>query len=207
MLRALADLILPRRCAGCGDPGELLCPACAPVGPAIVVPGLGGLAAPVRAAGRYEGGLRAALLAYKERGRLELAGPLAGLLAGVAARFVRPGVVLVPVPSAAAAARRRGGDHVLRLARPAGARLGVAVVPALRLARRVDDSAGLDGQQRRANLAGAMCAHAPPPGAVAVLVDDIVTTGVTVQESLRALRAAGWPVLGAAALAATPRRR
>jgi predicted amidophosphoribosyltransferase len=52
-----------------------------------------------------------------------------------------------------------------------------------------------------------MAAHAPPPGTAAVLVDDIVTTGVTVQESLRALRAAGWPVLGAAALAATPRRR
>jgi predicted amidophosphoribosyltransferase len=204
MLRALADLILPRRCAGCDRPGELLCPACRPRGPGIVV--ASGLGRPVRAAGRYEGGLRSALLAYKERGRLELVGPLADLLAGTAARYVRRGVVLVPVPSARAAARRRGGDHVLRLARPAAARLGVAVVPALGLVRRVDDSAGLDGRQRRANLAGAMAAHAPPPGTAAVLIDDIVTTGVTVQESLRALRAAGWPVLGAAALAVTPRR-
>ncbi|HEY7047943.1 MAG TPA: phosphoribosyltransferase family protein [Jatrophihabitantaceae bacterium] len=200
MLRALADLILPRHCAGCGRPGELLCPACRPRGPGVV------LAGPVRAAGRYEGGLRSALLAYKERGRLELARPLADLLAGTAARFVRPGVVLVPVPSARAAARRRGGDHVLRLARPAAVRLGIPVIPALGLVRRVGDSAGLDARQRRANLAGAMVAHAPPPGVAAVLVDDIVTTGVTVQESLRALRAAGWPVLGAATLAATPRR-
>jgi predicted amidophosphoribosyltransferase len=38
-----------------------------------------------------------------------------------------------------------------------------------------------------------------------VLVDDVVTTGSTFDEGARALRAAGFPVLGAVALAATPR--
>jgi orotate phosphoribosyltransferase len=52
-----------------------------------------------------------------------------------------------------------------------------------------------------------MAADAGPQGSVAVVVDDIVTTGVTLSEAARALRAAGWPVAGAAVLAATPRRR
>jgi len=204
MIRVLADLVLPRRCAGCGAPGELLCAGCRPLGPPIAVPGLGG---PVFAAGRYERGLRAAVLAYKERGRHELAEPFAALLAPVAARLPIPGRALVPVPSVRAAARRRGGDHVLRLARRTGARLGVATVPALRLGRLVHDSAGLGVDERRRNLAGAMVADPPPRGgAAAVLVDDIVTTGVTVQEALRALQGAGWAVSGVLTLAVTPLR-
>ncbi|HEY3715798.1 MAG TPA: hypothetical protein VGL39_14830 [Jatrophihabitantaceae bacterium] len=205
MIRALADLVLPRRCAGCGAPGELLCAACRPSGPPIVVPGLGG---PVFAAGRYERGLRGAVLAYKERGRHELAEPFAALLASTAARLPIAGGVLVPVPSARRAVRRRGGDHVLRLACRTGARLGVATVPALRLGRPVHDSAGLGVDERRTNLAGAMVA-APPPreGTAAVLVDDIVTTGATVQEALRALHGAGWAVSGGLTLAITPLRR
>lgn len=159
----------------------------------------------MHAAGRYEAGLRTALLAYKERRRYELAGPLAALLVGAAARLLRPGTVLVPVPSRRSAARRRGGDHVLRLARHAGARLGLLTVSSLRLARPVRDSAGLRGDERSANLAGAMAARAGPAGTRALLVDDIVTSGATVREAVRALREAGWPVLGAVAVAATPR--
>ena len=208
MLPALTDLVLPRRCAGCGRPGELLCVSCRPSGPPLR---LAGFDAVVLAAGRYEHRLRSAVLAYKERGRHELARPLAQLLAVAALLSLRgPGapVVLVPVPSARAAARRRGGDHVLRLARVAGARWRIPVEPALRLVRAVHDSAGLGAAARHANLAGAMAAARPPPSVpAALLVDDIVTTGATLHEATRALRAAGWPVLGAVALAATPLRR
>jgi predicted amidophosphoribosyltransferase len=204
MLRILADLILPRRCAGCDAAGEVLCPGCIPGQVPLALPGFG---VPVRAAGRYERGFRAAVLAYKERGRHDLTRSLAALLAETAAELMRPGATLVPVPSARAAARRRGGDHVRRLTRRAAAQLGVAMVPALRLNRIVQDSAGLRAVQRRANLAGAMAAHAPPIGAAAVIVDDIVTTGSTVHEAVRALRVAGWPVLGAVGLAVTPLQR
>ena len=205
VIRALADLVLPRRCAGCGAPGELLCPVCRPSGPPIAVPGLGGL---VFAAGRYERGLRAAVLAYKERGRRELVEPFAALLVLTAGRLPIAGGALVPVPSARVVARRRGGDHVLRLARRTGARLGLAAVPALRLGRPVHDSAGLGVDARRTNLAGAMAATPPPRGGpTAVLVDDIVTTGATVQEALRALQGAGWAVSGVLTLAITPLRR
>ena len=202
VLRALADLLLPCRCGGCGTPGELLCPACRPEQP-IRVPGC---PVAVVAAGRYAGGLRTAVLRYKERGRHDLAAPLGALLAGAAAGFMAPGTVLVPVPSSRAAVRRRGGDHAQRLARVAGRRLGVPIVPALRLVRAVRDSAGLGLTERQANLAHAMVARPASPGTAAVIVDDIVTSGATLAESVRALHSAGWPVTAAAVVAVTPRR-
>lgn len=212
MWSALSDLVLPRRCAGCGRPGEVLCADCRPSGPPLRLPGFDVL---VLAAGRYEHRLRSAVLAYKERGRRELARPLAQLLALtplLSQGGPRAGpVVLVPVPSARAAVRRRGGDHVLHLVRIAARRWQLPVAPALRLVRAVRDSAGLGAAARHANLTGAMAAARPPPSDVGVpavvLVDDIVTTGATLHEATRALHAAGWPVLGAVAVAATPRRR
>jgi predicted amidophosphoribosyltransferase len=70
----------------------------------------------------------------------------------------------------------------------------------------VRDSAGLDIAARAANLAGAMRADGPRGSPRAVLVDDIVTTGATLLEAARALRAAGWTVPGAVVVAATARR-
>jgi predicted amidophosphoribosyltransferase len=163
---------------------------------------------PVRAAGWYEHALRTAVLAYKERDRRDLTVPLAALLRRALAD--EPGE-LVPVPSARSAVRRRGGDHVLRLARVAAREPPPCVRgvrPVLRLARPVADSAGLTVAARRANLAGAMIAAAPPrPRTPVIVVDDIVTTGATIAEAVRALRVAGWDVRAAAAVAATPRRR
>jgi predicted amidophosphoribosyltransferase len=103
-------------------------------------------------------------------------------------------------------ARRRDGDHVRRLAERAARPSGARAVPVLRLGRPVRDSAGLGEHARRANLAGAMTASTARVGAVAVIIDDIVTTGATVSEAARALRCAGWHVVGAAVLATTPRR-
>jgi predicted amidophosphoribosyltransferase len=195
----LLDLVLPGRCAGCGRPGVALCAECGAPAPADVP--VAGLAAV--AAARYEGPIRSALIAYKERGRRDLARPLGALLATVVPRLPGPGAVLVPVPSSAAARRIRGGDHVAPLAR--AARAG-SVDRALRLVRAVRDSAGLDIESRSANLHHAMAATPPRCGGVAVIVDDIATTGATLLEAARALRFAGWTVHGAAVVAATPRR-
>jgi predicted amidophosphoribosyltransferase len=205
-MQSLLDLVLPRRCVGCRAAGLALCPSCLPAEPPTWVPHP---TLAVRAAAPYTGAVRAALLAYKERGRRDLAGPLGALLAeAVLAMHAQPGLVLVPVPSTRAASAARGGDHLLRLARRAARLTGVRVATgALRFTRPVQDSAGLGVAARSRNLAGALVARRGPAGSVALLVDDIVTTGATLAEGHRALCLAGWPVAGAAVLAATPLRR
>ncbi|HEY9524705.1 MAG TPA: phosphoribosyltransferase family protein, partial [Thermopolyspora sp.] len=70
----------------------------------------------------------------------------------------------------------------------------------------VADQAGLSSPQRAANLVGAFGTTSRVPGAVCVLVDDIVTTGATLVEAARALRAAGAVVPLAVTIAATRRR-
>lgn len=169
---ALLDLLLPRTCGGCGagPPGSGgWCPACAEntAGPfAVRVPGAGR----VVVAGRYRGPLRRAVLAYKERGRRDLAPDLAALLVPAVAAALPagrppaadPGLLrLVPAPSRPGAARARGGDHVLRLCRALEVRLATAglparTLPALVLDRRARDSVGLDAAGRAENLAAAL---------------------------------------------------
>ncbi|SFD95679.1 ComF family protein [Blastococcus tunisiensis] len=228
-IAALADLVLPRTCAGCGTPGAVLCPSCSgllarprPAAPRRVPWGF----PPTAAAGAYAGPVRPAVVEFKERGRAELAVPLGAALALAVAAVVsavpgRPGgpapVLLVPVPSSPAGLRARGRDHVRELTGRAVVELRAAGLPArearlLRRRGRVRDSAGLSVAQRRANLAGtfrlADAVPVPGPRALMVVVDDVVTTGATLTEAaavLAAARPAGAPPVLAAVVAATPR--
>lgn len=215
MLADLLDLVLPRRCAGCGVPDPLLCPACrqvlaaAPLGPVRPRPCPAGLP-PVAAVAPYEGPVQAALLAHKERGRTALGGPLGAALATAVALVAGPApVLLCPVPSSPAAVRRRGDDPAWRLARSAaGSLAGAGAARLLTQARRTRDQSGLTTAERARNLHGALRGvRAPGPDARrVVVVDDVMTTGATLVEAARALRAAGHEVAGAAVVAATVRR-
>ncbi|MEU3312046.1 phosphoribosyltransferase family protein [Streptomyces sp. NPDC006662] len=217
--RELAGLVLPADCAGCGAARSLLCGACrgalggagaGPVRPAAG--GAGGALPPLYAAARYEGPVRAVVLAHKERGALPLAGPLGvALAAAVSASRTAGELALVPVPSARRTLRARGHDPALRLALAASRRLRAAgaparVAPVLRLRRQVADQAGLGARERWENLAGALEVRPGgmrlAAGARIVVVDDVVTTGATLAEASRALRAAGLRARAAAVVAA-----
>jgi predicted amidophosphoribosyltransferase len=225
---AVLELLLPSRCAGCGrlDEAELrvrgMCPACVfavresvPITWEIAAPGVRGVV-PVCAAGAYDGVIRAALLDYKERGRLclrrELGSSLAVSVFGVLGRN-HSSFLLVPVPSATATRRARGHDPVGAMAATAAGYLratgfSVEVRTVLRQGRTVDDQSGLDVDARRTNLSGALAVRRPAlvRGHRVVIVDDIITTGATAAEAARALTHAGAAVIGIACVAATIRR-
>jgi predicted amidophosphoribosyltransferase len=112
--------------------------------------------------------------------------------------------------------RARGFDAGLALARAAARRLpGARAGPLLTSTRRVVDQSGLGAAERQANLAGAFRLRTPRPwsgdpvrplGTRVVVVDDVVTSGASLTEAVRALQESGVPVLGAATVAATVRR-
>ncbi|GAA5041553.1 ComF family protein [Nocardia callitridis] len=206
--RTLLDLVLPAMCGGCGRTGTPWCDECAA---ALAL-------APIRvrprtdpgvacwALGGYRGPGRRAVLAVKERGRRDLVVPLGAAMARGLALLRTEGrlLVLVPAPSRRAAARRRGGDPVLRAASAAGRSLAnCRVAPILSLSRGVRDSVGLNSAERARNLRGRVrldprvySGHQAAANAEIVLIDDVLTTGATAAESVGALTRAGLAVSG-----------
>jgi predicted amidophosphoribosyltransferase len=228
-LAAAGDLLLGAVCPGCGLPWWGLCPDCrgrlAGRLPFLARPGSGPGGAPLTVAcSPYDELVSHLVTAHKDRAALALAPLLAAPLALSVHGLLqhcgwRGPVLLVPVPSAAAAVRRRGYDATATLARLAAGRLRprYRVRAARLLAQRagVRDQAGLTAAERSRNLQGALRLRVGRAGdrrlrggrgavaPVVVLVDDVITTGSSLTEAARALRAAGVPVLGAATLAAT----
>lgn len=189
----------------------------------------GSVLLPVVAAGAYRAELAQAVLSFKSHGQ----GQLAEVLSRGLARAIRaaagdaPGLLLVPVPTSSGAYRKRGFSpvHVLlarirRIEAPeSGPRTGYTALHALRktgprTARRLPGTRGAHGQKglgrgdRAQRVRGSMRVRrgllAPEVnGRPCIIVDDVLTTGATVAEAARALRAAGAVVRGAVVIAAT----
>ncbi|MFJ4224685.1 ComF family protein [Microbacterium sp. NPDC089695] len=194
-------LVLAATCAGCGAVETLLCDRCraalAPEPFDLRTPA--GL--PVRAAFWFDGVPATCIRRFKDDGETLLARPVGAALQSVLPAARDRHADLVPVPTSGRSLRRRGYRVPEMLLRRAGAR----PVSALAATRGRRDQRGLDVAHRADNVRGGMRARREGSGRRAVVVDDVMTTGATLDEAARTLESAGYLVVSAVVLAATPR--
>jgi ComF family protein len=216
-VRELAEFAFPQRCPGCGDeaPAErVLCSGCEqriprlsfelcvrclaagrePVGCSRHV-GYGAWAAWV-----YEERAAAVVHALKYQGRSTLAGALGEAIAAGLPPGLRPDLV-VEVPLHPARRRERGYNQAAVLADAVARRVdSPRLEDALVRIRATREQARLGPRARRANLAGAFRVRDPKAlaGRTLVIVDDVITTGCTLEACLEPLRAAGAHAIAAA---------
>jgi len=182
--------LTPPLCDRCGDPLPTwrtvsiplaLCPRCRRAGR---------LVDRARAIGPYDGALRAIVHAIKYQGRRSLARPLGALMRHRGADMLDGAACTVPVPLHASRRRERGFNQAMDLAR----QLGLPTVAALRRVRATSPQTGLPAARRHGNLRDAFAltgAGRALEGATVVLVDDVSTTGATLEACARALKQAG----------------
>ncbi len=178
MLEALLDFLFPPQCGGCDSPGIGLCSECEPASGALR---FDTLTLQVRAVGPYEGKFRRAILAFKD-GRRDVGIALGRLLC----RRLDIPPLLVPVPTTRWRAAERGFDGSALLA----AQTGCSVWNVLTQIAG-DSQRGRSRDERLAARRRFASAVLPAVGTRVVLIDDVTTTGTTLEDCAATLRARG----------------
>lgn len=147
----------------------------------------------VRAAAEFRGAIRKALHAFKYDGRTELANPLAELMVAVWGNGLFPADCVVPVPLHSRRIQERGYNQATLLADVFAQETGLPVLPdALYRSRMTESQTSLGAHARRRNVDGAFTARPSfVRGRSILLVDDVCTTGSTLQACADALRNGG----------------
>lgn len=146
-----------------------------------------------RAVGEYEGTLRGIIHALKYDGRRSLAGPLAGEMKARAGELLAQADCVTPVPLHWWRQHRRGFNQARELAR----HLELPVVDVLTRTRHTRAQVELAAEHRRTNVQEAFGLRRPyrslrsVHGLTIVLVDDVSTTGATLEECANVLKTAG----------------
>ena len=212
VLTALLDLLFPPRCVGCGRSGVWLCASCQAAVPRLEPPLCPRCGEPLSPGGRcprggqhplrleglrsaawYDGPLRVAIHHHKYRGLRALTGPLAAILAEAWRRAPPPVDLLVPVPLHPRRVRERGFNQAALLARHLSRETGLRLDErSLCRARYTAPQVSLSAPERRANVEGAfVCQGTALAGRRVCLIDDLCTTGATLEACAAALRQAG----------------
>lgn len=207
------DLLFPQQCLGCGREGPLLCDSCSRLLPRIeflVCPGCG-RASPggalcaackngrtridgIRAPYRFEGVVRRAVHELKYHNLRALAAPLAGLMRDYLDDNPLPADILVPVPLHKKRLRDRGYNQAGLLARELGKLTGtpVSLDGLVRTRTAVPQARAATVAERRSNVAGVFaCQDTGLRNKRVLLIDDVATTGATLDACAGALKAAG----------------
>jgi predicted amidophosphoribosyltransferase len=212
LMSDLKYLLFPTRCFGCRDLGYLICSNCRKLwNPHIYRSTIVDLA--VYSAVPYSPVAKNILLAAKEQS-IKSADQLvrSAMAASLQVLFQKyPNSALVPIPSAPASNRRRGRDFINEMAIFVAKDMGVGVLQLLEQQRLVRDQSKLNIASRRENLAMALSIKPQLGGNYSsesvVILDDLVTTGSTINEANRALTKAGFKVQAAATACVALRRR
>jgi len=147
----------------------------------------------IRSVAFFEAPLRQAIHHFKYWRRTELAGPLGEMMVTYWPQLRWPVDLLIPVPLHERRQRQRGYNQAALLAHHLGEALGHPVLEgALIRQRETIPQVSLDASERRRNVAGAFAWQAPPlQGESILLIDDVCTTGATLEACAVALRQAG----------------
>lgn len=206
------NLFLPPRCVGCRQADAWLCTECMRQIPRVTSPFCvccGDAVSnselcvrcqtsplqieSIRSVVYFEGVLRRAMHWFKYRGRTVLAEPLGDLMAAYWMQHAKPIDVVVPVPLHAARMRERGYNQAALLAREMARRVGLVVDEQVLIRRRATTSqVKLDANQRKENVRAAFCCSGDKlAGKRVLLIDDVCTTGATLEACAIALYQGG----------------
>lgn len=208
----IVDFLFPPHCVGCKKEGEFLCLSCRNSLPRLWGPFCSRCGRPlslqdrcpscerwrlaidgIRSPFRFEGVTRQAIHQFKYNNFKALAIPLARLLKAYLEVNPLPAEVLVPVPLHPRRLRERGYNQSSLLARELGKLTGLPVAEEV-LLRSKDSPAqarAATAEARRSNVAGAfLCRHQELFGKQVLLIDDVCTTGATLDSCAIALRSA-----------------
>jgi len=193
------DLLFPQWCVGCGKEGDLICRSChhslprimPPLCPRCGKPQLSGiLCSPFR----FDGVIRQAIHQLKYRNLRALAATLAELLQDYLATNPVPGEVLVPVPLHPKRIRERGYNQSSLLAKELGKLTGLPVADdcLIRQQHTPPQAKTATVDERRNNVANAFtCRDSRLQDRQVLLIDDVSTSGATLDACAVALKAAG----------------
>ncbi len=214
-LTALLDLLFPPHCPCCrrilADHRALACPRCYAGLPWLTeeaAPQPGSSLSRCVSAGWYRGDLREIIHAYKFEGQRHLSSALALPLAEQVKRHYGEAFDLITwVPVSPKTLKARGYDQSRLLAQALAEALDKPAVSLLRKQRHTPAQSSLSSPaNRRSNVAGAFTPTDPSAMAARriLLVDDVVTTGATLEEVSSVLRRAGAAEVLGAAFCRTP---
>jgi len=156
-----------------------------------------------RAAFAYEDLVRDLIRDIKFRRRRHVAQGLGRLWAGFAAEDIPANAILVPLPMHPKKRRVRGFDQAVILATALAAHSGAKMAPILERTQNTPPQSGLHPRQRAENVQGAFRIKpgVDVEGQTYILVDDIYTTGASLNECARVLKAGGATEVSAMTLA------
>lgn len=194
----LSQLVFPTRCYGCNILGLEICTNCRREWiPHYYKAHTASLN--VHSALTYTSTASSIILASKENGIQGADDLLVAAIIHVLnkARLDQGYFTLVPVPSSRQSQRRRGRSFIVDLTKTISQNTGIRFNDCLEVSRRVSDQSGLTRVERITNMRGAFSLKS---GAIlrgdAILIDDVVTTGATLEEAARALNSQGFHAFG-----------